>query len=83
MKAYKVIFELLKHPFAEVCLTRYYICNHIRYNGYSKNFLLESIDEGTNKEDSIFNECGKECWYDGGNAYTKDYNPCQDCKNGD
>lgn len=49
MKAYKVIFELLKHPFADVRLINSYICNHIRYNSYCKEFSLESIDNKRNR----------------------------------
>lgn len=49
MKAYKVIFELLKHPFADVSLINSYVCNHIRYNRYCKEFSLESVDNKINR----------------------------------
>lgn len=67
MKAYKVIFELLKHPFADVCLLNRYVCNHIRYNSYCKEFSLESVDDKRNhtidaleivrKQKQQFNDC--------------------------
>lgn len=82
MKAYKLIWELVKHPFANVVTQHHCNVNHTRYNSYYKYILLESIDDGTNKKDSTLSNCGKECWYDGGNAFVDNYNPCQDCGDG-
>lgn len=76
MKAYKLIWELLKHPFAEIRLLGNYICTGVRYSNYSKYFTLDSIDDG-GKEHLC-----DECWYDGGKNFTDDYNPCQDCNDG-
>lgn len=50
MKAYKLIFELLKHPFSDVTLISTYILTNVRYNNYDKKFLLESIKDS--KEDN-------------------------------
>lgn len=49
MKAYKLILELIKHPFSNVKLIMDYDLTHIRYNKY-RGYLLESIS----------NECGDE-----------------------
>lgn len=43
MKAYKLILELLKHPFSEVVIFSQYKITHVRYNSYDKRFTLDSI----------------------------------------
>lgn len=43
MKAYKLIFELIKHPTREVRMLSQYKITHIRYNTYDKRFTLDSI----------------------------------------
>lgn len=54
MKAYKLILNLLKHPFAEVKLLLGYNLTHVRYNSCCKEYLLESItDKYNGSEDSI------------------------------
>lgn len=45
MKAYKLILELLKHPFSEVSIFSQYTITHIRYNSYDKKYSLESIKD--------------------------------------
>lgn len=49
MKAYKLILELIKHPFSNVKLILNYDLTHIRYNKYN-GYLLESIN---NKCESV------------------------------
>lgn len=43
MKAYKLIFELIKHPTREVRMLSQYKITHVRYNTYDKRFTLDSI----------------------------------------
>lgn len=71
MKAYKLILQLLKHPFAEIRLLGNYICTGVRYINYSKEFTLDSINDGSKKH------LCDECRYDGG---TKNIEPCQMCE---
>lgn len=45
MKAYKLILELLKHPFSEVRMVSRYVITHVRYNSYDKKYTLDSIKD--------------------------------------
>lgn len=45
MKAYKLIFELLKHPFSEVRMISKYKITHVRYNTYDREYTLDSIKD--------------------------------------
>ena len=51
MKAYKLIFELLRHPFGDVVFSGVYKITHTKYNRYLKHHTLESLtDEIVRKE---------------------------------
>ncbi len=45
MKAYKLIFELLKHPFGDVVFSGVYKITHTKYNRYLKQHTLESFTD--------------------------------------
>lgn len=45
MKAYKLIFELLKHPFGGVVFSGVYKITHTKYNRYLKQHTLESFTD--------------------------------------
>ena len=45
MKAYKLIFELLKHPFGDVVFSGVYKITHTKYNKYLKHHTLESLTD--------------------------------------
>lgn len=54
MKAYKLIFELLKHPFGDVVFSGVYKITHTKYNRYLKQHTLESLTDERVRE-----ECNK------------------------
>lgn len=54
MKAYKLIFELLKHPFGDVVFSGVYKITYTKYNRYLKQHTLESLTDERVRE-----ECNK------------------------
>lgn len=54
MKAYKLIFELLKHPLGDVVFSGVYKITHAKYNRYLKQHTLESLTDEIVRE-----ECNK------------------------
>lgn len=45
MKAYKVIFKLLRHPLSEVEVFGQYVVTHVSYNKYMRRFTLDSVTD--------------------------------------
>ena len=45
MEAYKLIFELLKHPFGDVVFSGVYKITHTKYNHDLKHHTLESLTD--------------------------------------
>lgn len=45
MKSYKLILDLIKHPFREVVFCGVYKITHTKYNRYLKQYTLESLTD--------------------------------------
>ena len=67
MKAYELIWDLLRHPFGEVLFCGTFKITHTKYNRYLKHHTLESMTdefaESESTEDVInsshtINSCG-------------------------
>lgn len=54
MKAYKLIFELLKHPFGDVVFSGVYKITYTKYNQYLKHHTLESLTD-----EIVMEKCNK------------------------
>jgi hypothetical protein len=68
MKAYKLIFELLKHPFGDVVFSGVYKITHTMYNRYLKHHTIESLTDERVRE-----ECNK-------NKLSELKRPCENFK---
>ena len=45
MRAYKLIWDLIKHPFGDVVFCGVYKITHTKYNRYLKHHTLESLTD--------------------------------------
>ena len=72
MKAYELIWDLLKHPFGEVVFCGVYKITHTKYNRYLKHHTLESMTdefvESESTEEVVKSSCdanmiGDKIWY--------------------
>lgn len=53
MKAYELIWDLIKHPFGEVVFCGVYKITHTKYNRYLKHHTLESLTDEYVESDSV------------------------------
>lgn len=56
MKAYKLIWALLRHPFSDVTFNNYTI-THISYNHYLREYDMSSITNKINNYEAIHDTC--------------------------
>ena len=54
MKAYKIIWALLRHPFNDVMFGNYTI-THVSYNHYLKEYNMQSIITKISDNETIYN----------------------------
>lgn len=53
MKAYKLIWNLLRHPFSDVTFNNFTI-THISYNSYLREYNIKSITTKINNNEKVF-----------------------------
>lgn len=54
MKAYKLIWELLRHPFSDVTFSNFTI-THISYNRYLREYNMKSVTTKISNYETIYN----------------------------
>lgn len=53
MKAYKLIWKLLRHPFSDVAFNNFTI-THISYNRYLREYDMKSITTKISNNEKVF-----------------------------